>query len=136
MEYDVYKALAVPQPDADLLTVATWRYGQECGSEKTSMVRSRSTRYRGDLLVCSTAKPDIPEKSCGTTCGLVELYEVEPTSKGYIWKFRNPRRVVEMPVKAKSGYHEIKVPKGSITEYPCAMQLGEDGWEIIKKQIH
>ncbi len=153
-QHDVYKALSVKQPYADLLTRVVYR--DESGkyhAEKTIEVRSRNTSYRGDLLVCSSAKPIIPGRLSGVICGFVELYDTKPVEeftpedwaatcipekdrprKGYGWLMRNPRRVVEMPIKGQLGVYNLIVPKDDITEYPRSMALGPDGWEMIRQK--
>ena len=157
--HDSFRALTVKQPYADLLTCVVYRdqHGNSYAA-KTIEVRTRNTNYRGDLLICSSAKPVLPydQHLCGVTCGFVELYDVKrvedfteedwkatciPESErtrfktGFGWLMRNPRRVVEMPVKGQLGFYNVIVPKGDITEYPQEMALGEDGWKIIQKKI-
>lgn len=155
--HDLFHGLSVKQPYADLLTeaVAVLDNG-EYVADKTIEVRTRNTNYRGDVLICSSAKPVDPwgRHPAGVTCGLVELYDVKPVEEftaedwdatcipekqrprtGYGWLMRNPRRVVEMPVKGRLGFYNIIVPKGDITEYPRQMALGAEGWKIVKKRI-
>lgn len=154
-QHDVYKALSVKQPYADLLTRVVFRdESGEYHAEKTIEVRTRNTNYRGDLLVCASAKPELPGRMAGVTCGFVELYDVKPIEqftpedwaatcipekdrprKGYGWMMRNPRRVVEMPIKGQLGVYNLIVPKGDITEYPRAMALDSDGWDIVQQHI-
>lgn len=154
--HDVYKALSVRQPYADLLTMAAYRDEDGYHAAKTIEVRSRNTTYRGDLLVCASAKPVDPwgRHPAGVTCGLVELYAVKPISefteydwaatcipeaerprKGYGWLMRNPRRVVEMPIRGQLGVYNLYCPKGDITEYPRAMALGDEGWRIVQDRL-
>lgn len=155
-QHDIYKALSVKQPYADLLTRVVFR--DETGeyhADKTIEVRTRNTNYRGDLLVCSSSKPEIPGRLSGVTCGFVELYDVkligdftpedwaatciseqERPRKGYGWMMRNPRRVAEMPIRGQLGVYNLIVPKGDITEYPREMALGLDGWELLNKRIN
>ena len=155
-QHDAYKALTVKQPYADLLTRVVFR--DENGiyhAEKTIEVRSRYTPYRGDLLICSSKKPEIPGRLSGVTCGFVELCDVlrvedftpadwaatcipenERPKTGYGWVMRNPRRVVEMPIKGQLGLYNLIVPKDDITEYPREMALGSDGWDMIQKKIN
>lgn len=157
-QHDAFKALSVKQPYADLLTQAVYR--DESGNyhaTKTIEVRTRNTNYRGDLLVCSSAKPVDPwgRHLAGVTCGFVELYDVKPVEQfttddwdatcipedkrprtGYGWMMRNPRRVVEMPIKGQLGVYNLYVPKGDITEYPREMALGTDGWNMLNKRIN
>ena len=155
--HDLFHALTVKQPYADLLTKAVAR--DENGNyhaAKTIEVRTRNTKFRGDLLICSSAKPVDPwgRYLSGVTCGFVELYDTKPVEeftpedwaatcipedqrprKGFGWLMRNPRRVVEMPVKGQLGVYGIVVPKDDITEYPREMALGAEGWNIIKKKL-
>ena len=156
-EHDMFKALTVKQPYADLLTCIVYRdENGEYHAEKTIEVRTRNINYRGDLLICSSKKPnDIPGRLPGVTCGFVELYDVKPVEqftsedwaatcipekdrpcKGYGWMMRNPRRVVEMPIKGQLGLYDIVVPKGDVTQYPRTVALGSDGWDIIQNKIN
>lgn len=154
-EHDIYRALSVKQPYADLLTKAVMIDAEgRYHAEKTIEVRSRNTSFRGDVLICSSKIPDIPLHPSGVTCGFVELYCVKPVSEfteddwaetcippadrpkdGFGWLMRNPRRVVEMPVKGKLGFYDIIVPKGDITEYPRAVKFGKDGFDAIRKEV-
>lgn len=149
------RALCVKQPYADLLTRVVFRDKDgEYHASKTIEVRTRNTNYRGDLLICSSAKPVLDYHESGVTCGFVELYDVKPVEeftpedwkqtcipenerprKGFGWLMRNPRRVVEMPIKGQLGLYNLIVPKDDITEYPRAMALGEDGYKLIKAKI-
>lgn len=153
--HDTYKALTVRQPWADLLTQVSFR--DELGNyhaQKTIEVRSRNTSYRGDLLICSSAKPEIPGRMSGVTCGFVELCDVkriedftpvdwektcipeqDRPKTGYGWIMRNPRRVVEMPIKGQLGLYNLIVPKGDITEYPRTLVFGPDGFAQIKRKL-
>lgn len=155
-QHDRFRALCVKQPWADLLTRVEWMDERgEYHAAKTIEVRSRITHYRGDLLICSSAKPsDLAGHPAGVTCGLVELHAVkrvedftpedwaatcipegERPRTGWGWFVRNPRRVVEMPVRGQLGIYNLVVPKGDITEYPRVLRLGEDGYKKIRRQI-
>lgn len=154
-QHDVFKALSVKQPWADLLTRVVYRDDKgEYHAAKTIEVRTRNTQYRGDLLVCASLKPAIPGHLSGVTCGFVELYDTKPVEQftpedwaatgipekdrprtGFGWLMRNPRRVVEMPIRGQLGVYNLIVPKGDITEYPRSIAFGEKGWEIVKKKI-
>ena len=152
---DKYTCLSVKQPYADFLVVPT--YEDEEGflqADKTIEVRSRNTKYRGDILICASAKPEIYGKMSGCTIGLVELYDVKPVEeftehdwietcipfnerpkKGYGWLVRNPRRVVEVPVKGQLGFFTREFPEGEITEYPVALKIDNKSMEMIKKRL-
>ena len=156
-QHDVFKALTVKQPYADLLTRVVFRdESGEYHADKTIEVRTRNINYRGDLLICSSAKPVDPwgRHPAGVTCGFVELYDTKPVEdftpedwaatcipedqrlkKGWGWMMRNPRRVVEMPIKGQLGLYNLIVPKGDITEYPRNVEIGADGWKMIQKRI-
>lgn len=155
--HDRWHALTVKQPYAnDLVTEA---YKDDNGivyGIKSIEVRSRNTTYRGDLLICSSAAPVYPGMGCGVTLGLVELYNVKPITeftdedwactripkekrlkitKGYGWMMRNPRRVVEMPIKGMLGIYNLVYTKGEIVQYPQKMVIDKKSWEQIQKQI-
>lgn len=156
-EHDVFKALTVKQPYADLLTRVINRDEKgDYHAAKTIEVRTRNTNYRGDLLICSSAKPVDPwgRHPAGVTCGFVELYGVKPVEeftaedwaatcipeserprKGFGWLMRNPRRVVEMPIKGQLGVYNLIVPKDDITEYPRTLTFGKEGIEILKRKL-
>ena len=153
--HDKFRALCVKQPYADLLTRVVWRDEDlNFHAEKTIEVRTRNTKIRGDILICSAAKPIIPGRESGVTCGFVELYDVKRVEDftaddwratcipeadrpktGYGWMVRNPRRVVEMPIKGQLGFYNLIVPKDDITIYPQDVAIGEDGWKIIQSKI-
>lgn len=153
--HDKFKALTVRQPYADLLTCAAFRDDDgNYHAEKTIEVRTRNTNYRGDLLICASAKPQLFGRMSGVTCGFVELYDTKPISeftpedwaatcipekdrpkKGYGWMMRNPRRVVEMPIKGQLGVYNLIVPKGDIMEYPRNVAIDADGWKMIQDRI-
>lgn len=155
--HDLYKALTVRQPYADKLVRAIYHNGGFAVAEKQIEVRTRPISYRGELLICSAKMPVVPGRESGVTIGLVDLYDVKPVAEftpeeweltaipieerdkyinGYGWKMRNPRRVVEMPIKGQLGVYNLVVPKGDITEYPEHMKIDNRDWRIIKAQIN
>ena len=156
-EHEIFKCLTVKQPYADLLTRVVGRDEEgKFFADKRIEVRSRNINFRGDILICSSAKPVDPwgRYQAGVTCGFVELYDTKPVEEftpedwaatcipedqrpktGWGWLVRNPRRVVEMPIKGQLGLYNLIVPKGDITIYPQHVAIGADGWEKIQKQI-
>lgn len=154
--HDKWHALTVKQPYAQKLVNAAYR--DEKGvlfAEKSIEVRSRATKYRGDLLVCSSASPVIPGMMSGVTLGIVELYDVKPIEeftnedwentcipveqrpkKGFGWFVRNPRRVIEMPIKGQLGIYNLVTPKDDITEYPIVCKVDKRSWDIIKRKCN
>jgi len=102
-------AIFVRQPYADDLARG-W---------KSIEIEDVATDYRGDVLLCSARKYEYPNMPAGCTIALLELYDCKQVlelteeewkqthiqvdkrillKEGYAWMFRNPRRVVEMPV--------------------------------------
>ena len=162
--HDRWRALTVKQPYASaLVTVGGNRnFGEEPNLKmytlgiKSIEVRSRATSYRGDILICSSAKPEIAGLISGATLGLVELYDIKPVSEftredwentripeekrklikgGYGWLMRNPRRVVEFPVKGQLGIYNLVYSKGVIFEYPQNVFIDRESWEILSGKI-
>ena len=153
--YEQNKCLTIAQPYADLLTKIDYIDSSDvCHARKEVEIRSRNVKYRGDVLICSAREPDVAGRDCGVTLGLVELYDVkrvgdfteddwrrtalpesEWTAKtGYGYFFRNPRPVVEMPIRGMIGLYKITLPKGDITIYPRHLELGDKEWEKIKRK--
>lgn len=109
---EAWKAVTFRQPDADdIMNGAKEKF------------RKRSTQYRGELLIVSA--PGKGEREGCTIC-LVELTDVRPTDKGYIWHFSNPRRVIEYPAQKSTMKGEVWdcfMYKGEIMEYPTHIKI-------------
>lgn len=155
-QHDRWKALTVKQPYAnDLVTTAYEEQGTKYGV-KSIEVRSKNTSYRGDILICSSANPVYPGMESGVTLGLVELYDVkrvedftsedwentriskskrEKITRGYGWMMRNPRRVVELPVKGQLGIFSLIMDKDDIVQYPEKVVLDKNAWAKIRKSV-
>lgn len=154
-QHDRWRALTVKNPFATQLVTAAYDDNGIIYGEKTIEVRSKSTKYRGDLLICSSKKPDLPGYENGVTLGLVELYDVKPVSeftpsdweqtrippekrnkiiKGYGWLMRNPRRVIEFPIKGQLGIYNLVYTKGCIRAYPTALVMDKMGYELARKE--
>lgn len=130
-ETENIKALTVKNPYATMIAEG----------RKTIEVRSRRTKYRGDLVITSSAKPMIPGMYSGATLARVEIYDVKPvrelTTKEweqtgiesnrdefrdcFAWMLRNPRRLVEMPVKGNLGIFNLEIHPDDLVEYPQAL---------------
>lgn len=154
-KHDRFRALCVKQPYADMLVTAAYEgEGGVVFAEKSIEVRSRLTNFRGDVLICSSSKPEIPGHESGVTLGFVELYGVKPVEdftaedwentgipekqrprKGYGWLMRNPRRVVEMSVKGNCGIINLVYTKDDIIEYPQVCHVDEASWRLIKRKM-
>ena len=157
-KHDRWRALTVKQPYAnDLVTAAYKDENDVVYGRKSIEVRSKKTSYRGDVLICSSAKPVYPGMESGVTLGLVELYDVKPIkeftpedwentripkekrakiTKGYGWLMRNPRRVIEFPIKGQLGIYNLVYTKDCILPYPVAMVMDKKGYELARKEAH
>lgn len=133
-EHSQFKALSVNQP-----------YASKIGTgEKKFEIRSRNTTYRGDLVICSTAQPEIEGLLSGAVICIVELYDVclfkeltdiekiqtqipknqwKQYRAQYAWKLRKPRVIIEKPVKGQQGMWTLYCQDDYIMEYP--EELGE-----------
>lgn len=155
--HDRWRALTVKNPYATQLVTAAYEDNGIVYGEKCIEVRSKNTPYRGDLMVCSSANPVIAGYESGVTLGLVELYDVKPIkeftpedwentripkekrakiTKGYGWLMRNPRRVIEFPVKGQLGIYNLVYTKDCILPYPVAMVMDKKGYELARKEAH
>jgi hypothetical protein len=109
-----YKAISLKQPWASLVAEG----------KKTIETRKWNTKYRGDLLICASQSPKLPNLPTGVVLCLVELYHTEPMAvnheemacikvypKAWSWFLRNIR-VMEptFPVKGKLSFYEVDVP--------------------------
>jgi len=64
-----YKAISLKQPWANLVA----------SGKKTIETRKWTTKYRGDLVVCSSQNPKI--EPYGKAVCIVELYDIKPMTK-------------------------------------------------------
>lgn len=129
--HETKKALTVKNP------YATWI----AEGEKTIEIRNQNTKYRGELVICSSQRPLIEDMQSGCTLALVELYRVKPLSEltaeewkltkipaglrmqlkqfniGFAWYLKNPRKLVEYPVKGQLGIWNLVLDKNEFIEY-------------------
>lgn len=136
--HDRFRALSVKQPYAGLIA----------SGEKKIEVRSKPTTYRGELLICASkdGKPAEDAPGYGCTLAFVDLYDCRPLStltdeewkqtclaqeivesikakgKGYGWFMRDPRRVIEYPMKGQLGIFNLVYTKDVIMEYPSHLK--------------
>ncbi|MBQ7585450.1 MAG: ASCH domain-containing protein [Desulfovibrionaceae bacterium] len=117
------KALSVRQPWASLIAL----------NYKTVELRSWKTKYRGELLICSSLGDLILKNKTqdlvpgGFALALVELYEVRKTIKedlqnslmpaatsfsdienDYAWLLRNVREIHPFQVKGKLNFYQVE----------------------------
>ena len=136
ISHDRFKALFIKQPYAGYIT----------SGEKQIEVRSKPTKYRGELLICASWDGKPSESAPGYTLAFVELYDCKPLSEltpeewektklpgylieklkasnnGYGWFVKNPRRVIEFPVKGQLGIFNLVFTKGLIMTYPTQLK--------------
>ncbi|MBR4742173.1 MAG: ASCH domain-containing protein [Desulfovibrio sp.] len=114
------KALSIRQPYASAI-IFGW---------KTVEIRSWKTKYRGDLLICSTQKEFRSEDGTifpgGYALGVVELLDVHKMTKNdllyayepagtrfedyinhYAWIIALKHKIVPFHVKGKQGFYEV-----------------------------
>ena len=116
MQYDAmyegltehYKAMTFRQPLAD----------QIASGEITEIIRKRGTSYRGDLMI--VASPLDAERG-GMMVGMAELYDIRHTDEGYVYMFKNSRRLIEFPCQKstmKGDVWDCYYTAGVVREYP------------------
>ena len=103
------KAISLKQPWANLVA----------SGKKTIETRKWTTPYRGDLVICSSQKPQIAP--AGFALCIAELYHIEPMKKehekkacikvypgAYSWFLKNIRPIrPPIPVKGKLGIFNL-----------------------------
>ncbi len=106
----IYKAISLKQPWANLVA----------SGKKSIETRKWSTKYRGDLVICSSQKPDIYPSGCAIA--IVELYDVKPMEKkdekkacikvyprAHSWFLRNIREIEPVKVKGSLGIYNLEL---------------------------
>jgi hypothetical protein len=107
-----YKAISLKQPWANLVAEG----------KKTIETRKWNTKYRGDLVICSSRKPDI--YPAGAAICIVELYDTRSMKKedekmacikkyprAHSWFLRNIRKFKKpIPVKGSLSIYNLKLP--------------------------
>lgn len=105
-----WKAISLKQPWANLVV----------NGKKTIETRKWTTSYRGDLVICSSQKPDNPP--AGYALCIAELYHIEPMKKkhekkacikvypgAYSWFLRNIRLINPIvPIKGRLGIFDLE----------------------------
>jgi hypothetical protein len=106
-----YKAILLKQPWANLVAAG----------KKTVETRKWSTKYRGDLVICSSKSPKIEPN--GYALCVVELYDVKPMvkaderkacikvyPKAHSWFLKNLRPIdPPTPVKGSLGIFNLEL---------------------------
>ncbi|MBI3075296.1 MAG: ASCH domain-containing protein [Parcubacteria group bacterium] len=106
-----HKAISLKQPWANLV----------CSGKKTIETRKWNTKYRGDIVICSSQMPKI--EPYGKALCIVEVYHTEPMKKehekkacikvyprAWAWHLRNIRLLKKpIPIKGQLGIYEIDI---------------------------
>ncbi len=112
-EFVTKKAISLHQPWANLIAEG----------KKTIETRFRRTKYRGDLVICSTKAPEEGEGPFGCALCVVELYDCRPmrysdeteacieyTKGRWAWMLRNLRRFRDpFLVSGHQGFFNLEV---------------------------
>lgn len=107
----IYKAISLKQPWANLVA----------SGKKTIETRKWATKYRGDLVICSSQNPKI--EPYGKALCVVELYDIKPMQKEHekkacikvypkaqAWFLRNIRPInPPIPIKGQLNVFDIKL---------------------------
>ncbi|AFM54843.1 hypothetical protein B620_gp65 [Croceibacter phage P2559S] len=129
-QHEMKKALTVKNPYAEWIAQGV----------KTIEVRSRSTKHRGELVICSSQQPEIQGMQSGCMLCLVNLYDVKPLEKltpqeweltkipvaerkgltGFGWMLKDPVRIVEYPVKGQLGIWNLVMDRLEFIPYNSA----------------
>lgn len=105
----IYKAISLKQPWANLVAEG----------KKTIETRKWNTKYRGDLVICSSKNPDIYPAGCALC--IVELYDTRLMKKedekkacckiypkAHSWLLRNIRPIKNpIPVQGKLNIYNL-----------------------------
>lgn len=106
-------ALSVRQPWASLIAAGL----------KSAEIRSRPIKYRGELLICASARPVYDDLPTGVALCLVDLVDCRPmiptdeTIAGvkhlpdhFSWILANPRPITQFAVKGQLGLFTVNLP--------------------------
>lgn len=153
--HDRYPALTVKQPYADNLVTFEKEIDGVRYAIKSIELRSKKTKFRGDLLITSSSDPVIVGMDSGVTLGFVELYDVKPAKEftadeweqttipehqrhkyrnNYGWFMRNPRRVIKFPITGQVGIWNLVFTKDIIIEYPTLVYVDEESYKLLNKK--
>jgi len=88
--------------------------------KKTIETRRWKTRYRGELLICSTKKPHFDPLRCGYALCVVTLWDCLPMCKdhekdaccelydgAYAWFLKDVQRIKPFTVRGYQGFFEV-----------------------------
>jgi len=106
------KAISLHQPQAAMIAMGS----------KTVETRNWPTNHRGDLLIVSTRKPELPGFLCGFALCVVDVIECrrmtvkdesEARCKWYegawAWILSDIRKIEPFRVRGKQGIYEVEI---------------------------
>ena len=93
------KAISIKNPFATQIMRGT----------KNIEYRTWDTKHRGDLLICSSANPQVPGMMSGCALCVVKLVDTQydPANDVYEWHLSNVRKIKAFPVKGKLNFFEV-----------------------------
>lgn len=90
--------------------------------QKTVEVRSRHTRHRGPLLICTSKRPLESSVPAGVTLCIVDVVDSRPMRREdeaasgvaydpslFAWVIANPRPVQRVPVRGQLGFFDVEL---------------------------
>ena len=136
------KAISIRQPYAHWIL---------CG-EKNYEYRTWNTDHRGDLLVCSSARPKIDNTIMGHAHCIVNVTDVirvtkknyqaleldEPPARGeklFAWKLEDVRIIKPFPVKGKLNFYYVEDELIEIIDDDSDTLSEEEATELYEKYI-
>lgn len=97
------KAISIKQPWANQIIF---------GNKKIEY-RSWPTKYRGDVLICSSKKSEpgaCASALIGHAIGIVEIVDCTGNHEdGFEWHLETPRPITPFPVKGKLSFFEVEL---------------------------
>lgn len=75
--------------------------------EKDKEYRSWNTKYRGDLLICSTLKKDLEMFPRSYALCIVEISDTTKTKTGFTWCLKNLRHIKPFKVRCNQRIFNI-----------------------------
>lgn len=143
---DIFVTLPLPYRElTDLTRPVRWEDGALC-PEKRILYTLKSTDYRGEVLLCLKTEFGAEAKA------LADLVEVKKASdmterdwnkstakkhykRGYGFVLENVREVVELLLPSYQLLDVVMTEAGAIMPYPRVMEIGKEGWALIRKKL-
>jgi len=130
------KAISLKQPWSSLIAPG----------HKTIEARTWPTKYRGDLLICSSKKPKVPaDLPTGKALAVARLIDCRRMTKAdekeamceryngaWAWLLADIRKIMPFDVKGRLGLYEVESVPGlcrvcGCTDYDCSQCIAATG---------